>query len=1147
MRIDKSVVPSFATNWHDPEQTVAGAINRFLEHSRTAFAITPEVAIATAYFNAGGFSLIADELEKSPRVRLLLGAEPNSEVLADLKLDKSTSSVQAIATSHEEWLRKERDMLGFTREASSNALRLVEWLKSVGATGQTKVEVRRYEHGFLHGKAFISNHKSLPAVMAGSSNFTYAGLATNAELMVGLNDEHKVEYVQEWFDHFWAESKPFDLAGLYEERWHEHTPWEIFLRMLDELYGENLEDEKLGPLQLTLTPFQADGVKRAIRLMDEINGVIVADEVGLGKTYIAGEIIARVAQIERQKVLILCPAALRDNMWEPFLVDFDFSRRIDVMSYAEFRIQSDPEHKNYNEFLQSLDDYGLVVVDEAHNLRNSGSEQGKALERLLGGKFPKKTLLLTATPVNNSLDDLETLIRYFIRDDAAFAEFGIPSIRSYINYAKKLDPESLSPKHLFDLMDRVTVRRTRKFIKKNYPNATMTGPGGKQIPIVFPDSELEKISYNLLEHGRNLVDRMVYALDVPDTQGIVSRYGERAEDPNRLMLARYTASAYSINQDLEQYQVNNAGLLRSALLKRLESSPYALENTLKVIIKSHEAFLKALNEGWVLTGRSLREFMKSDSEALDELLERIGDDERTADSLAALDQFHAEALKKDVESDLALLKSLLDDAQTVRTEGDPKANQLIAALRNIAEESLRPSNDGAPEHDRRKVIIFSTFTDTAKDLLSKVEEALKNEPDGTPLALYKGRLAPMVSGGNSGDTSQNGIVSGFAPKTAGKAGAADKFDIIITTDVLSEGVNLQQAGRIINYDLPWNPMRIVQRHGRIDRIGSEHSRVKLGLFWPDDVLDELLRLEATLQRKLAYAAAAVGQGKVIPNQVSISEVNIADKREIDERITAEQQLIIDLFNGDASVLERAESAMSGEELRRRLSNSMEDTYIRDKIRSLPFGSGSGFESESLATKAYVFCARVGNHPEPRFAVVPVNSNWQVQLDEANKPIVNREKLIALSVADPSMEDKPRVLSDKSFDAAYDAWAAAQKRIHEDWMQLGDPAAFRPDVPAAFQRAILLVHDNPAGMSVDAQTNMAGRLNTFPPRRVTNQVSNVLSNPDLSGAERQKQILEILEDAGIQPRENASAFPPADLEDIHLICWMAVTPKVSSAN
>jgi hypothetical protein len=1140
MRIDNSAgVPSFATNWDEPYQTVAQALNRFLAHYTNTFAESPPVSVATAYFNAGGFSLIADELEKTPRVRLLLGAEPDSEVLADLKIDESNVGLEMLITSHDAWLRRSRDMLGFTKESTHNAQRLVDWLRSVDETGHARVEVRRYEKGFLHGKAFIANHTSVPATLAGSANFTYAGLSRNAELVVGLSEASKVAYVEEWFDHFWDQSRPFDLAALYEDRWRDHTPHEIFLRMLHALYGSHLDDEKPGPTELSLAAFQADGVRRALRLLEENGGVIVADEVGLGKTFIAGEIMAQVSNQDRQKVLILCPAALRDGMWNKFLKKYDLSRRIDVMSYSEFRIRSKEDHDRFEEFLKELDDYALIVVDEAHNLRNAGSGQGRALEKLLGGKFPKKTLLLTATPVNNSLDDIETLIRYFVRNDAAFAGIGIPSIHGYIQAAKRMDPESLSPKHLFDLMDRVTVRRTRKFIKKNYANATVPGLDNKPIPIVFPETELERVNYVLTDGGRSLVDSMVYALSVKDDEELGSSYAERSSDPSRLMLARYTPSGYKVGENLEQYQINNAGLLRSLLLKRLESSPRALESTLEKLIASHEAFLRGMDDGYVITGRVLTEFMKSDSPDVEELLAQFGDDDRTADNLESLDLFHEAELRADVESDLTLLRSLLNAASEVAHGGDPKADKLVEHLRTIAQESLTVSSDSASETDRRKVIVFSTYTDTAHDLHEKVAARLAAEPDGTPLALYKGRLAPSVSGKASGRDSQDEVVSGFAPKTAGGENAADKYDIIITTDVLSEGVNLQQAGRIINYDLPWNPMRIVQRHGRIDRIGSEHSTVKIGIFWPDDVLNDLLQLEATLQRKLAYAAAAVGQDKVIPGQRVTSEVNMADKREIDERVSAEQKLIRDLFRGDHTVLERAESAISGEELRRRLSVAMEDRFTKDRVLSLPYGSGSGFSSDRAGSRSFVFCAKVKDHPEPRFVVVPVDESWAVRTDDDANVILSQETLIAISAADPGSDECARTLSDTAVEAAFDAWTAAQKVIHSSWNELSDPEKFRVDVPKIFQTASHLVMENPAGMSAEEVNELLGRLNTLPPVRVRNQVAAVIGNELLSAAEKQLGVRGVLEESGIRPNSNAEAFPPAELDEVRLVCWLAV--------
>ena len=184
--------------------------------------------------------------------------------------------------------------------------------------------------------------------------------------------------------------------------------------------------------------------------------------------------------------------------------------------------------------------------------------------------------MLTATPVNNSLTDLETLIKYFIRDDARFASLGIPSIREYIKQAQAIDPANLTPEHLFDLMDQVAVRRTRKFVKEHYANELIIGPDGKPTTIKFPQPKVRRIDYDLDADGLALIDAMVYALDDPTDPHAPRAWEDRSRDPKRLMLARYLSSMYTVDHDLQEYQITNAGLLRSGLLKRLESSPQAL-------------------------------------------------------------------------------------------------------------------------------------------------------------------------------------------------------------------------------------------------------------------------------------------------------------------------------------------------------------------------------------------------------------------------------------------------------------------------------------------------------------------------------------------------------------------------------------------
>ena len=1172
--------PTFATNFTDDALRVADAVNLQFRPAREDMKIPPAVAVSTAYLNPGGFVLLADELEQAPRVRLLLGAEPQQDAVramaaADADYDERVQ--QAVAT-HEAWLRAERDAMGFEREQSEAARRMVTWLQSRCADGSARVEVRRFNGGFLHGKAYIVDCDKQPVAIAGSSNFTYAGLAKNAELNLGTNPHSAAaRKVRAWFDTMWQKSDPYDLAGMYAGLWDPHQPYPVFLRMLWELYQGHLEEER--PAVRTfggLTRFQSDGVARMNRLLDELGGVLVADEVGLGKTFLAAEVIHKATEERRQRVMVVAPASLKASMWEPFLREYGF-RLTDVYSYGEVRSRLDPEHPDYARFVEQVADYALVVVDEAHNLRNSAAEQSKAVDvAILGGKYPKKVVLLTATPVNNSLADLDTLIRYFVRNDAQFAHIGIPSIRGYIRDAQAINPEDLTPERLFDLMDQIAVRRTRKFVREQYPNETITGPGGQLMTIRFPDPSVYRVDYPLdADTGVStfrqaqgsagstvevsgpmtaLVDQMIYALDRP---GDSTLWASRTEipDSNRLLLARYTSSAYLLRDEpVLGYQVSNAGLLRSALLKRLESSPHALTETLRTVIKSHEAFLSGLNRGYVLTGIALRDWgASSETEDLDDVIAAL--DLRDQDSAQPVTLFDVNALRLHVESDLALLRRLLDAAGVVTRTPDAKVTALIGILERIARDARRPSAEGISSGDRRKVLVFSTYADTIVAIHAQVTAAIDAAPADSPLADYRGRIAPPTMGnyaktqerGETGGVDMGGrasVVEHFAPVTAGRrndAGEAldkDLFDLLLTTDVLSEGVNLQQAGQIINYDLPWNPMRIVQRHGRIDRIGSQFHQVHLGVFFPAARLDEILGLEVTLNRKLAQAEAAIGVGQVLPGREASKEVILTDK-DVAKQI---ENLL---------VKRGASAALSGEEYRRRLFNAFEhDPALRRSVKDLPYGIGSGFEAPGAPGNAYVFCVRIAAEgaDKPWFRLVPVDDDWRpipVPSAGGGSPpphpaafAVDADTLTCLVAADPMQSDRPRWMTPEVYDRAYDAWAVARDHVAGGWEKLTDPNSLTPDVPKAFRDADAVVRRAGGFLGVDAQAELVARLRSVPSPRVTRAVRAALDE-GRTDEERITLVLGVLDAEGVIAPPVPQPLPEINPSQIRLVAWMAV--------
>jgi len=1129
--------PVFATNRPGTGETVAAEINRLLEGLRTTYAEPPELAFATAYMNPKGFVLIADEIEKAPRARLLIGAEPEEPYRTQSERGQEVS-FEEVARVHLGELERDRDLLGFTALADAAAHRLVEWLRSIDENQTPRVEVRRFTKGFLHGKAYIADHPKMPAVLAGSSNFTLAGLSWNRELNLGYPSGQHTELVVNWFNELWDESVPFDLAALYEARWKSHSPGVVFLRMLYELYGDSSGVPE-PRVELPVTQFQKDGILRAMRILDDLGGVLVCDEVGLGKTFIAGEFIKAVSQKDRQQVLIVVPAALKNSTWEPFLRKFDIiSARVELVTFDEVRLGTKRGVRP-----EDLDDYSLVVIDEAHNLRNPNTLTAAAVMNLLWGEHPKKVLLLTATPVNNSLRDLQTLISYFVRNDAQFAAIGIPSIIDYIRAAQAMDPDTLSPEHLFDLMDRVAVRRTRRFVKKAYAHDRIFNNLGELVPVEFPTPSVHRIEYELDRESDDLVERVIYALEVSGDEQLVIRSGS-GRDPNRLSLARYAPSFYRNDSDVDHLQLTNVGLLRSMLLKRLESSTAALKATLSRLIESQEAFIEALDDGYVIVGEALKDFASSETETIDEFLEGL--DEKGIDQVAEVNEFQVSALRRDVVGDVALLTELHELAAQRLSDGpDAKLLELVRDLERIAEEAERLDKDGVSSGDRRKVIVFSTYADTVADVHAHLNEIIKAAPKSSALAAYKGRLAPAVFGaqGSEGQNLRADVLAGFCPMTAGDLDAKgnskskDKYDILVTTDVLAEGVNLQQAGRMVNFDLPWNPMKLVQRHGRIDRIGSPHKRVFIDCFFPAENLDRLLGLEATLQRKIAYANAAVGVGTVLPGQIADSTVEVL--------LHDARADIIDLYHEDPTLLFEGggSEALSGEEYRRRLSEALKMANVKREVLQLPYGSGSGFISTKVSQSGYVFCVRIGNEEKPWFRFVAADAEtWEPLDGSEGEPKIFDDTLTCLIAADPGSISGEQDVSSQALAKVFDAWEVAQTNIFDSWMFLTDPANLEPKVEKALRQAYQLVADDGGFLGSQDQIQLMAKLNGRWSKSVVKAVRKIVRDDDLSSKKKIKALAEFVTEVGLSIPEQPKPLKAVRREDIRVVCWMAVAPN-----
>ena len=1074
-----------------------------------------QVRIATAFFSPTGFAHIAERLAAVPTVHLLLGADLATGVPNDRKrLDETRvrferRRIETGLRSMADGLERERDHLPFTRTNGRALAKLITALRA------GNMEVRRYEKAFLHAKAYIFTpvdglHGKPEGIIAGSSNLTGAGLTRNLELNLGRFDRPIVEEATQWFDALWDEAEPYDLAEIFEVVFQPRSPWDIFIRVLWQLYGDEVQEETKIDDNLPLTSFQKHGVARALRLIRETGGVIVADEVGLGKTFIGGEIL-QIYRGRRQRALLICPAALRDSTWKSFLTEYElFVECLSFEQLAADRQLRDKQRPNADQrhLQRPLDEYQVVIVDEAHNYRNPDAPtRAAALRRLLFGKR-RDLLLMTATPVNNSLWDLYHLIRFFLRQDAHLADRGILSIRQRFDQAMKTDPSSLSPDVLYPIIDATTVKRTRQFVKKHYSGDTIPGPDGRPRAIEFPQPKAISVRYELEDRLPGFFDQLEEALD--------------SDGDASIEFARYMPDAFRLEAgDSEEDARAQAmvGLLRSGLLKRFESSAFAFYRTVDKMARQHDIFIEALDAGYVVTTDFMQEISGDDEDVFETLLAK------TANRIdAAL--FDTDRLRRAVERDRDLLRNLAAAAKSITPARDTKLKALSDALSEIAQQAENEAIDSVDEAQKRKVLVFSFFEDTVRWIRDFLRHEVSNRLE---LAPFRDRMVSVSGSGSLDKHSRQEAVQGFAPiSMQAPAGRdADQFDLMITTDVLAEGVNLQQCRHIINYDMPWNPMRLVQRHGRIDRIGSPHNRVFLRTIFPADRLDQLLNLEQRILGKLAMAAASVGVVAPIKGAAHGEQVFTEAREEIEK-----------LIREDASLFERggtAGAAQTGEEYRQTLRKALDSEG--DRIARLPWKIGSGMVRGKR--RGMFFCAVVGsgtNLERTYLRFIPATDEWQPGGDDH---AIVRELGTCLRLIECE-QHTPTQYPESLRERVYDFWEVAQQDIWDHWMHETDPANLQPHVRPLNHRVAEFIRSHPPRDLAENRLNSALDVLESPwPRREEIMLRGWFDASEHKGAALARFLIDQILDTGLEPTTPPPPLPPIEKEDIELLCWMGI--------
>lgn len=793
------------------------------------------------------------------------------------------------------------------------ARRLRQWIA-------TQVECRTSWGPVPQGAMVVRAADSSPLqAVLGALAFTTAGLGLSAgnplSLIQASETDQEASLLGNWFDEQWASLNPqgperqrlLDALDLLAAHGTPHAAYALILHALFGARGDTLDEEQIvnsatgirdTAVWKKLYKFQRDAVVGAIDKLNRFGGCIIADSVGLGKTFEALAVI-KYHELRNDRVLVLCPKRLRDN-WTLFKAN---DRRnslaadrfnYDVLNHTDLsrdRGQSgdiDLAHVNWG-------NYDLVVIDESHNFRNKPAPQkggetryDRLMRKIIREGVKTRVLMLSATPVNNRLADLRNQIAFATEgEDTALSVHGIGSINSTTRLAQKqfnrwleLGEAERTPARLvemlgfdyFTLLDLLTIARSRKHIEKYYGIAE-TGRFPERLKPINKKADVDTAN---LFPPIAMINREIQRLNLAAYAPLRYVLPHRQEAYERKYgTAVQGGTGFFRQVDREESLIH---LLRVNILKRMESSVPAFALTVGRQLRDVEATLARISA------------QAEEVEGVE--IEDVDLDDPTIESL--LVGHKVKVLLKDVDlirwrqellEDRNRLDSMVDAARQVDAVRDAKLASLRAMIESKCREPINPGN--------RKVIVFTAFADTARYLYEQLAPWAQSTL-GIESALVTG------SGGNQ--TTLKGlrkdlssILTAFSPRAKERppelAGEGE-IDLLIATDCISEGQNLQDCDWLINYDIHWNPVRIIQRFGRIDRLGSPNERIQLANFWPNMELEEYINLEQRVSgRMVLLDISATGEENLIEAQVGNPMNDLEYRR---KQLLKLQDAVIDL-------------------------------------------------------------------------------------------------------------------------------------------------------------------------------------------------------------------------------------------------------------
>lgn len=814
---------------------------------RTLIKDTQFFDVLVGYFYTSGFYEIYKSLERTEKIRILVGINTNVSNLPTPTLDEdsiNSPQQQSLQFSHSEAKKQfskeithEMENSPDNKEVEEGVHIFLEWLKS------GKLEIKAYPSANIHAKLYImtfsESDRDAGRVITGSSNFTKAGLLDNLELNVELKNRNDYEFALKKFNELWEDA--VDLKDRYQDTiqtktWLNNniTPYELYLKFLYEYFQDDLKQAeeifyKYVPKDFMKLEYQEQAVLNAKKILQEYGGVFLSDVVGLGKTYIS----ALLAQQLDGRHLVIAP---------PMLLDKDSPGSWPNI-FSGFKEQADFESLGKLDKLlkRGVDKYKNVFIDEAHRFRNESNTTYEMLARICRGK---RVILVTATPYNNYPKDILSQLKLFQKSKKSTIP-NLPNLERFFSHLvkklKKLDRKRDYPEYIR------TVKENSREIREKVLKYLMVRRTRSEV-IKYFTRELEKQKLKFPKVAKP--EPVFYQLNDQEDKIFTKTIKMIALDFN---YSRYTPLLYyrgEITQPEILAQTNMRKFMKILLVKRLESSFYAFRQSINRFIHSYEKFIDEFDKGNVYVSKKyinkIFEFLENDN---DEAIQRlIEEDKALKYSSENFDPKYRGLLEKDLKTlrEIQKIWSIVDR--------DPKLLKFLDIL------------SSHPILKKNKLIVFTESKETADYLNENLQK-------------YK----VMKFTGGSSEYTRRKVIENFDPKAHSPR---DDFRILISTEVLSEGVNLHKSNVVINYDIPWNPTRMMQRAGRINRVDTIFDKIYTFNFFPSKQSNDLIKLKEAAAAKIHAFITLLGNDARL-----LTENEEIESYELFNRLTSKEAII----------------------------------------------------------------------------------------------------------------------------------------------------------------------------------------------------------------------------------------------------------------